>query len=47
MKSKKGQIGNIVWPEVIKLVLVITTVIIILSLIYLVFRNISTSRGLW
>lgn len=44
--DKKGQ-GNIVWPEVIKIVLIMTTVIIVLSIIYMMFKSANTSRGLW
>jgi len=48
MRMNKKGFGNIVWPEVIKIVLIFTTVVIVLSLIYLMFKNAGVvSRGLW
>ena len=47
MLKKKG-FGNIALPEFVKLALIMTTVVIVLSLIYLMFKNIGmSSRGLF
>jgi len=46
MKFGKKGIGDIVWPEIVRMVLIWGTVIIVLSLIYLWYRGVNFNRGL-
>jgi hypothetical protein len=43
---KKAQ-GNMMSPEVIRLILALTAVVIILSIIYVIFKSGGVHRGLW
>lgn len=45
--KKKAQFGSIVWPEVIKITIIFTALIIILSVLYVIFRTANSTRGLW